>query len=301
MGVIVSQERRRNLRIRTAFEVLNAYPPLEGVALLSDLSARGACVEDTSARPEIGKTVQLSVRVSEREEPQLLVGKVVRHVENGFAVEFEKPEPLPDRLIGAELAAETPLEMPRPQTREQQVVKRAGLSPFREIAVQGCANTQWISGRICAPPTRSLLDHLNQGEAFVRVIDAVASHHPEAMAFIALRTDALDLIIPLDSAGAVTEQRVGRIGERPVKCLLPYAVIEGTIGVIGKIRVSDHLLRCNAFIAVRDCRIRLAKDLSAPRDLSHIAMALVNVRRVIGISDLAASPPPPEDPLPSAR
>ena len=295
------QERRRDFRIRTAFEVPNAYPPLEGIALLSDLSERGACVEDTTARPGIGKTVQLSVRVSDREEPEVLVGKVVRHVENGFAVDFEKPEPLLARLIGEELAAETPLEMPRPQTREKQAVKRAGLSPFREIAVHCCANTQWISGRICAPPTRPLLDHLNQGEAFVRVIDAVASDHLEAMAFLALRTDALDLVIPLDSADAVGEQRVGRIAERSVKCLFPYAVIEGTIGVIGKIRVSDHLLRCNAFIAVRNCRIHLAKGLSAPRDLSHITMALVNVRRVIGISDLAASPPPPEDPLPSAR
>ena len=296
------EERRRDSRIRTAFEVLNAYPPLEGIALLHDLSADGACVEDTSARPEIGKTIQLSVRVSDREPRCVLIGKVVRHFESGFAIEFDKPEPqLVGRLIGEELAVDAPLENPRPRTDEQPVVKRAGLSPFREIAVDCCANTQWISGRICAPPTRPLPDHLNQGEAFVRVIDAVASHHPEAMAFLALRTDALDMVLPLDSADAVMEQRIGRIAERPVKCLLPYAVIEGTIGVIGKIRVSDHLLRCNAFIAVRDCQIRLAKGLSAPRDLSHVAMALVNVRCVIGISDLAASPPPPEDPTPSPR
>jgi hypothetical protein len=279
---------------------LNAYPPLEGIALLRDLSAHGACVEDTSARPEIGKTVRLSVRVSDRQEHWVLVATVVRHFENGFAVEFDKPEVQVGGLVGEEPAIETALESARLGTREQPPVKRAGLSPFREVAVHCCANAQWISGRICTPPTRPLLDHLNQGEAFVRVVDAVIFQRPAPMAFFALRTDALDMVLPLDSTDAMTEQRVGRIADRPVQCLLPYAAIEGMIGVIGKIRISDHLLRCNAFLAVRDCRIQLAGGPSAPRDLSHVAMALVNVRRVIGISDLAASPPPPEEPGRSA-
>jgi len=298
---LIQEERRRGSRIRTAFEVLNAHPPLEGIARLRDLSTHGACIEDTSARPEIGKTVQLSVRVSEREPPRVLTGKVVRHTESGFAVEFDKPEPHFDSLIGEELAAEAPIENPRP-TGQEPATTRAGLSPFREVAVHCCANEQWISGRVCMHPSRPLLDHLNQGEAFVRVLDAVVSHHhPDAMAFLALRTHAVDLVVPLESVDAVNEIRVGRIAERPVKCFLPYAVIEGTIGVIGKIRVSDHLLRCNAFIAIRDCQIRLANAESAPRDLSHVPVALVNVTRVIGISDLRASTPPPEDPGPSAR
>jgi hypothetical protein len=293
-------ERRRDSRLRTAFEVLNAHPPLEGIALVHDLSTHGACITGTSARPEIGKTVQLSVRVSEGEPSCIIIGKVVRHIENGFAVEFDKPE-MQLGPIGEVLAAEAPRENPR-STGQEPAVKRAGLSPFREIAVHCCANRQWISGRVCMPPTRPLLDHLNQGEAFVRLVDAVVSHHhTEAMAFFALRTDAVDLVVPLETVDVVSERRVGRIAERPVKCLLPYAVLEGTIGVIGKIRVSDHLLRCNTFIAVRDCQICLAHGESAPRDASHVPVALVNVRRVVGISDLGASTPPAGDPGPSAR
>jgi PilZ domain len=284
------QERPYDARIRTAFEVLNAYPPLEGIALLRDLSAHGACVE-TSARPEIGKVVRLSLRVSDGAEPWVLLGQVIRHVEGGFTVAFAKPAPELARLTAEEPAAETLFENSRPQSSGLGG-KRAGLSPFREIAVDCCANGKWISGRICAPLMRSLLDHLNQGEAFVRVVDAVISNHAEAMAFVALRTDALDLILPRDRADSVPEQRLGRIAERPVRCLLPYAIVEGTIGVIGKIRISDHLQRCNAFLAIRGCQIRLAKDSSAPCDLSQVAMALVNVRRVMGISDLGASPPP---------
>jgi hypothetical protein len=294
----MSEERRRDARFQTAFEVLNVHPPLEGIALLRDLSSHGACIENTSARPELGRAVQLRVRVADREEPQTLIGNVVRHIDNGFAVEFDHSEPELRQQLGIALAAAPSPENPRPRSTEPPVEKRAGLSRFREIAVHCCVNTQWVSGRICAPPTRALLDQLNQGEAFARVRDAVVSNHSDAMGFLALRTDLIDLVLPVDDADAVAEQRVGRIAERPVKCLLPYAVVEGTIGVIGKIRVSDHLMRCNAFIAVRDCQIRLASGLTAPRDVSQVAMVLVNVRRVIGISDLAAASPPPEEPAP---
>jgi hypothetical protein len=280
------KERRGDARFRTAFEVLNVHPPIEGIALLRNLSTHGVFVEDTSARPEIGKSVQLSVRASDREDAHVLVGKVVRHLANGFALEFAHGEPEVHQLLGADPVAEAPLESPRSRVPGQPE-KRASSSTYRDIAVDCCVNAQWISGRICIPAARPLLDQLNQGEAFARVLDAVVPSHAVAMDFFALRTDALDLVIPLDSADAVAEQRVRRIAERPVKCLLPYAVIEGTIGVIDNIRVSDHLLRCNAFIAVRDCQIKLAKGVSAPRDVSRVAMALVNVRRVIGISDLA--------------
>ena len=291
-----ASERRRDARLRTAFEVVNAFPPLEGIALLCDVSAQGARLEGTPARPALGQTVQLSVRVSDREPPWVILGKVVRLAETGFAVAFDKPPPQLERLIGDELPPELPLENARPDTRRGPVAKRAGVSPYREVAVDCCASTQWITGRICTLPTRPLLDHVNLGEPFVRVVDAVAPHQPDPMAFLALRSDALDLILPLDGKDAITEQRVGRIVDRPIKCLLPYAVLEGTIGVIDKIRVSDHLMRCNAFIAVRDCQIRLAKGQRPPRDISRVAIALVNVRRVIGIFDLAASTPPPDEP-----
>jgi hypothetical protein len=109
-------------------------------------------------------------------------------------------------------------------------------------------------------------------------------------------------VIPADGQHAIdAERRVGSFAERRVQCLLPYAILEGTLDVLDKIRISDHLMRCSAFIAVRDCQVRLARSQRAPRDLSRVAIALVNLRRVFGVSDLAASPPPPEEAPPLNR
>jgi hypothetical protein len=211
-------------------------------------------------------------------------------------VTFEKPSPQLANLIQGEPQPELILERTHSAAPARAAVKRVGVSAYREVLVDCCANTQWISGRICTLPARPLLDHLNQGDPFLRMVDVVAPQHPEPMAFVALRSDAVDLIVPAEGQNAIeAEQRGGKITERSIRCLLPYAVLEGTLGVLDKIRVSDHLMRCDMFISVRACRVRLAKGLHATRDLSRVEFALVNLRRVIGVSDLAASRPPPDD------
>jgi hypothetical protein len=290
-------ERRRDVRIKTAFEVVDAIPAIEGIATLSDISAGGACLQGTSARPAVGRTVQLTIPMSDRRPPLLLVGTVVRHAETGFAVTFDKPSPQLAELMWDEPPPEWVLETAQSAGPARGMVKRVGISAYREIPVECCTHIQWISGRICTLPTRSLLDHLNMGDPFLRMVDVVTPQYPEPMAFMALRTDAVDLILPAEGQNAIdTEQRGAKITERSIRCLLPYGVLEGTIGVLDKIRVSDHLMRCGTFMLIRACQFRLAKGLRAPRDLARVGFALVNVRRVIGISDLAAAPPPPDEP-----
>jgi len=214
-------ERRRDMRIKTAFEIVNAIPPLEGVAYLSDASAGSAHLEESSAQPPLGESVQLTVRLPDGPAPLVLVGKVMRHTPSGFGVAFDKPCARLGRLVDAESA---------------------------------------------------------DGPPFERALSPADGQH------------AID-----------AERRVGSFAERRVQCLLPYAILEGTLDVLDKIRISDHLMRCSAFIAVRDCQVRLARSQRAPRDLSRVAIALVNLRRVFGVSDLAASPPPPEEAPPLNR
>jgi hypothetical protein len=292
-------ERRREPRIRVAFQVLRSMPPLEGVAFLMDVSAAGARLEGTRARPPQGDGIQLTMRLPGRAAPLELTGAVTRHSGDGFCVEFGKPCAELAALVDEELPAAPEAQAPAAPARQAPAAPARparGVSPYQEVAVDCCAATQWISGRVCMPPRRTLLDQLNQGEPFVRVVDALTPHGPDPVPFVALRADALDLVLPALGQEAIdSEGRVGNFARRPVRVLMPYAVIEGSLDVLERIRVSDHLLRCGDFVALRDCRMRLARNQQAPRDLSAVAILLVNLRRVLGVSDLAASPPPEDE------
>lgn len=296
-GRVEAADRRRDPRIRVVFQVLSVHPPLEGVALLTDASARGACLGETPARPQSGQAVHLTVRLPGRRLPLDLVGTVVRPTGDGFAVEFEKPVPEFVNLVAEEPIAVVGPAVASPEAAAAPAPKRAGLVPFQQLAVEWCASNQWISGQVCLPLRRTLLDHLNQGESFLRVIDVITPHDPAPMAFIAVRSDAIDLVVPAEGQqGIDPPQRVGSFVRRGVRVLLPYADIEGSLDVLERIRVSDHLMRCGNFVALHDARVRLARGQRAPRDLSRVPILIVNARRVLGVSDLAASPPPPDEP-----
>lgn len=83
------QERRRDTRVRTQFETLYSAERQEGSGILTDISYQGAQLEDTSIKPQIGAHVRIYVFVRPV-APFELVGNVVRHSNEGFAVEFEK-------------------------------------------------------------------------------------------------------------------------------------------------------------------------------------------------------------------
>ena len=82
------ENRRRNARIKTRFETLSAT----GVGVLTDISYSGAMLEKSETRPEVGCGVRLFVFLQPI-DPLELVGQVVRHTPEGFAVEFKDLDP----------------------------------------------------------------------------------------------------------------------------------------------------------------------------------------------------------------
>ncbi len=76
--------RRRDARIRTQFETLSA----SGTAVLTDISYSGALLGETSTKPGVGSLITLYVFV-QPVDPIELAGEVVRHTENGFAIEYK--------------------------------------------------------------------------------------------------------------------------------------------------------------------------------------------------------------------
>ena len=92
-------DKRQASRIKTWFHTLHSSGRDEGEGVLTDISDAGGLVEEVTSQPRIGKRVRLLVCLGDRAESFELVGQVVRHTENGFAIEFEKSYPILRDLI----------------------------------------------------------------------------------------------------------------------------------------------------------------------------------------------------------
>jgi hypothetical protein len=83
---------RHSPRIRSWFETHFSSQRQEGEGVLADVSYTGARVEDTGIKPSVGALAILYVCLPEDTKPIQLEGKVARHTQAGFAIEFEKPD-----------------------------------------------------------------------------------------------------------------------------------------------------------------------------------------------------------------
>ena len=81
-------DKRRDPRFKTRFDALYSLGQEEGSGVLSDISYSGAHLDDSSQKPEPGTKVRLYVFVQPI-QPFELIGHVVRHTENGFAIEVD--------------------------------------------------------------------------------------------------------------------------------------------------------------------------------------------------------------------
>ncbi len=80
-------DRRKQGRVKTRFESLYSAGRAEGTGMLADISYSGAQFVGVSLKPEIGKSLRIYVFV-QPVAPFEIVGTVVRHTEDGFAIEY---------------------------------------------------------------------------------------------------------------------------------------------------------------------------------------------------------------------
>jgi hypothetical protein len=91
-------DKRRNPRFRTRFDALYSLGREEGSGVLVDLSYSGARLENATVAPEPGTKVRLFIFIQPI-QPFELIGHVVRHTENGFAVAVDVPDAEIQRLV----------------------------------------------------------------------------------------------------------------------------------------------------------------------------------------------------------
>ena len=80
-------DKRWNSRIRTHFEASYSSGREDGSGILANISYSGALLTQVSVQPRLGSQVRVYVLLIEH-SPFEIVGQVVRHVEDGFAIEF---------------------------------------------------------------------------------------------------------------------------------------------------------------------------------------------------------------------
>jgi hypothetical protein len=90
--------RRRGSRVPTRFESLYSAGRSEGTGTLADISYSGALIASASLKPEIGKPLRIYVFV-QPVAPFELVGTVVRHTDDGFAIEYDSLREEVRRLV----------------------------------------------------------------------------------------------------------------------------------------------------------------------------------------------------------
>lgn len=90
--------KRKDPRFRTRFDALYASGHDEGSGVLVDLSYSGARLEGTTMTPLSGTKVRLYVFI-QPVQPFELVGHVVRHTEDGFAIEVDISDAEVQRLV----------------------------------------------------------------------------------------------------------------------------------------------------------------------------------------------------------
>ncbi|MDJ0868271.1 MAG: PilZ domain-containing protein [Myxococcota bacterium] len=91
-------EKRRDYRVKTEFETLYSSTKKYGAGMLADISYSGALIEGVSDKPPLGSELRLLVFLRPV-SPFELVGEVVRHTTDGFAVEYKDLDPEVRRLV----------------------------------------------------------------------------------------------------------------------------------------------------------------------------------------------------------
>jgi len=105
-------DRRWDSRIRTHFEILYSSGREDGSGILANISYSGALLTQASVLPRLGSQVRVFVLLRE-DSPFEVEGKVIRHVEDGFAIEYAYLGPELRRLVDdAAAVVANPLHVP---------------------------------------------------------------------------------------------------------------------------------------------------------------------------------------------
>ncbi len=114
----------------------------------------------------------------------------------------------------------------------------------------------WLRGTLHVPPKVALVDFLNRGEVLFRLTDVTLPETQGVHPFFALERGAVLTVLAEDPLEPAPSAPVGALREHPTSWLLPGGVVvQGTLGLLHGVRVSDHLMHRSGFVVLREATI----------------------------------------------
>jgi hypothetical protein len=153
----------------------------------------------------------------------------------------------------------------------------------RRVKVDVLATAGWVTGTMHVPVKTCLAAALNRKGQFIALTDVMTDPCAPRLAFLALRRDAIMLVIP-DAEGLdrVATVQPGSHHDALVRCFFASAVAEGHTQVLDGLRVSDFLETNPGFITLTGCDVT-TQDGDRRPGTSHV---IVNTSHVLAVTEI---------------
>ena len=163
----------------------------------------------------------------------------------------------------------------------------------RAVAVAVLTTLGWVEGTLAVPRRQSVVDFLDGSGAFIKLARVRLPGRAEPAPFLALQRGAVSLIVPRDGAdGVETEGGRGTCAPLEVACLFPGGALEGRLGVLVNLRLSDYLRQPGEFLVLHEARWRPSQTPADVTDVTRTRQtllqwpcALVNTARLVAIEE----------------
>jgi hypothetical protein len=146
----------------------------------------------------------------------------------------------------------------------------------------------WIEGTLHVAQRTALLDHLSRGESLLRLTSAWLPGEHTPHPFFALQRSSVIAIAPTHDVEPIDST----LSEKPVRRRISWllgsgGVIEGSIALMERVRVSDYLVHHEGFVPMEDCRVMLPPGARGRfEDVVTVERLVLQANRAIGVTEV---------------
>lgn len=159
----------------------------------------------------------------------------------------------------------------------------ATASGLRKVSAELLTTLGWLSGTLHVPSHVPLEEHIALGRHHLKLTGVAVPGEPDRLRFLALRRDAVVMVAPAMAEAEAIPSPFST--PRHVACLLPGAILRGTLQVFSNMRLSDHLQIEGQVVTLRHCLLTPYGGTAHSADARAPHTAVVNLSWAIGVSE----------------
>jgi hypothetical protein len=156
-------------------------------------------------------------------------------------------------------------------------------SGLRKVSAELLTTLGWLSGTLHVPSHVPLEEHIALGRHHLKLTGVAVPGEPDRMRFLALRRDAVVVVAPAMAEAEAAPSPFST--PRHVACLLPAAILRGTLQVFSNMRLSDHLQIEGQVVTLRHCLLTQYGGTAHSANARPLHTAIVNLSWAIGVSE----------------